>query len=137
MKTKLLRKLRNRFQILKQDNLYFVADWKGLNEYNNPPYQYLSSTNLKEIQQQRRELKLSTFERKTRFVKQVIISAKNKIMKEIRITHKVKQFGVDNVETGEYMEYKDVIYKFLGYEYGTYPIGENIETGKTVTLPHY
>ena len=50
------------------------------------------------------------------------------------------KFGIDNIdqiEIGDYIEYKDVIYKFLGYEYGTYPVGENIKTGETVTLPHY
>lgn len=68
MKAKLLRKLRNRFQILKQDNLYFVADWKNLNWDDTYPYRHLPSPDLKKVQQQRRDLILSTFERKIRVV---------------------------------------------------------------------
>jgi hypothetical protein len=50
---------------------------------------------------------------------------------------KVKNFNINKLKVGDFFEYNEVIYKFLGYEYGTYPIGENIETGETVTLPHY
>lgn len=50
---------------------------------------------------------------------------------------KVKDFNLSKLKVGDYFEYNNVIYKFLGYEYGTYPIGEDIETNKTVTLPHY
>jgi hypothetical protein len=50
---------------------------------------------------------------------------------------KVKKFNLNKLKVGDFFEYNEVIYKFLGYEYGTYPIGENVETGKTVTLPHY
>lgn len=55
----------------------------------------------------------------------------------MKIEIEVKKFGVDDIKVNDYMEYKGIIYKFLGYEYGTYPIGENVETGETVTLPHY
>jgi hypothetical protein len=50
---------------------------------------------------------------------------------------KVKKFNLNKLKVGDFFEYNEVIYKFLGYEYGTYPIGENVETGETVTLPHY
>jgi hypothetical protein len=50
---------------------------------------------------------------------------------------KVKNLSDNDLKVGDYFEYNDVIYKFLGYEYGTYPVGENVETGETVTLPHY
>lgn len=57
-------------------------------------------------------------------------------MKEVKI--KVKQFGIDSgIKEGDYIEYDDIVYKFLGYEWGTYPLAENIETGEQVTLPHY
>ena len=50
---------------------------------------------------------------------------------------KVKNLWDNDLKVGDFIEYNEVIYKFLGYEYGTYPIGENVETGETVTLPHY
>lgn len=57
-------------------------------------------------------------------------------MKEVTI--KVKEFGKDsNIKVGDYIEWEDIVYKFLGYEWGTYPLAENIETGEQVTLPHY
>lgn len=49
----------------------------------------------------------------------------------------VKKFGFEEISVGDYIEYEDVVYKFLGYEYGTYSIAENVETGETVTLPYY
>lgn len=58
-------------------------------------------------------------------------------MKEIYIKQKVKSFGFEEIEVGDFIEYNHTIYKFIGYEYGTYPIALNIETGETVTLPHY
>lgn len=50
---------------------------------------------------------------------------------------KVKNLSDNDLKVGDFIEYNEVVYKFLGYEYGTYPIGENVETGETVTLPHY
>lgn len=50
---------------------------------------------------------------------------------------KVKKFNLNKLKVGDFFEYNEIVYKFLGYEYGTYPIGENVETGETVTLPHY
>jgi hypothetical protein len=50
---------------------------------------------------------------------------------------KVKNLSDNDLKVGDYFEYNDIIYKFLGYEYGTYPVGENVKTGETITLPHY
>ena len=50
---------------------------------------------------------------------------------------KVKQFDLNKLKTGDFFEYEEVVYKFLGYEYGTYPIGENVETGETINLPPF
>lgn len=58
-------------------------------------------------------------------------------MEERYIKVKVKRFGFEDFEINDYIEYDNTIYKFIGYEYGTYPIAENIETGEIVTLPHY
>ena len=49
----------------------------------------------------------------------------------------VKNLYDNDLKVGDFIEYKEIIYKFLGYEYGTYPMGENVETGETVTFPHY
>lgn len=57
--------------------------------------------------------------------------------KYVEIKVKVKQFGFEEIEVGDYVEYNNKVYKFIGYEWGTYPIGEDVETGETVTLPHY
>ena len=57
--------------------------------------------------------------------------------KYVDIKVKVKQFGFEEIEIGDYVEYNNKVYKFIGYEWGTYPIAEDIETGETVTLPHY
>ncbi len=56
---------------------------------------------------------------------------------EKNVKIKVKNLSDDDLKVGDFVEYNEVVYKFLGYEYGTYPIGENVETGETVTLPHY
>ncbi len=56
---------------------------------------------------------------------------------EKNVKIKVKNLSDDDLKVGDFVEYNEVVYKFLGYEYGTYPIGENLETGETVTLPHY
>lgn len=50
---------------------------------------------------------------------------------------KVKKFNLNKLKVGDFFEHNEVVYKFLGYEYGTYPIGENVKTGETLTLPHY
>lgn len=41
------------------------------------------------------------------------------------------------VKKGSYIEYKDEIYKFDGFDYGTYPIATNIKTEEQIELPYY
>lgn len=51
---------------------------------------------------------------------------------------KVRNFNLsDSFKEGEYVRWKDKVYKFRGWEYGTYPVVEDLETGETITLPHY
>jgi len=57
--------------------------------------------------------------------------------KVVYIKHKVKKFGVDKIKVGDYIEYNDKVYKFEGYDYGTYPIARDIETNEQIQLPHY
>ena len=38
---------------------------------------------------------------------------------------------------GDYLEYKGQLYKFDGYDYGTYPMATNVKTGEQIQLPHY
>lgn len=57
--------------------------------------------------------------------------------KIIEIRVKVKQFGFEEIEKGDFIEYNNQVYQFVGYEYGTYPIAKNIETGEIETLPYY
>ena len=68
MKVKLLKKLRQRFQILKEGDMYFLTDWKSLNEYHNYPYRYMASNDLSKVRQQRRDEILNTFKRKSRVI---------------------------------------------------------------------
>ena len=42
---------------------------------------------------------------------------------------KVKDLSDDDLKKGDYVDYRGDVYKFLGYEYGTYTILENIFTG--------
>ena len=60
-------------------------------------------------------------------------------MEEIIVTLKnVKDFRfVSEPIVGEFYLYEGSVYSLIGYEYGTYPIGKNIETGELFTLPHY
>lgn len=57
--------------------------------------------------------------------------------KIIEIRVKVKQFVFEEIEKGDFIEYNNKVYQFVGYEYGAYPIAKNIETGETEMLPHY
>ena len=51
---------------------------------------------------------------------------------------KVKQFNLsDNFKKGDFVSWEGTVYKFLGWDYGTYPIVEDLETGETKNLPHY
>lgn len=49
----------------------------------------------------------------------------------------VKNWREDDFVKGEFIEYNDEIYTFLGYDYGTYPIIKHIETEETIELPYY
>lgn len=57
--------------------------------------------------------------------------------RKILIEVEVKDFGYEDVEVGDFIEYDDEVYIFEGYEYGTYPIARNLKTNEQVTLPHY
>lgn len=58
-------------------------------------------------------------------------------MEDKFIKVKVRKFNMsESFQNGEYVEFDGVVYKFLGYEWGTYPVVEDLETGKTKTLPH-
>lgn len=60
-------------------------------------------------------------------------------MRTVSIEIEVKDFRscMDDVSEGDYIEYNDTVYQFIGYEYGTYPIARNVLTNEVVTLPHY
>ena len=60
-------------------------------------------------------------------------------MKEMTVTLKnIKDFRfVSDPSVNDLYIYDDRVFVFIGYEYGTYPIGKDIETGETFTLPHY
>jgi len=45
--------------------------------------------------------------------------------------------NINDAKTGEYVEYNDKVYKFLGWEYGTYPILEDVETGDETQIYPY
>ena len=53
----------------------------------------------------------------------------------LTIEVEVKDWENDNVETGDYIEYKNQVYQFEGYEYGRYPIAKHIETSAQIELP--
>ena len=57
--------------------------------------------------------------------------------KYIYIKVKVKDLNDSDLSKGDYIEWNGEVFKFLGWEYGTYPIAENLETGETITLPHF
>ena len=46
----------------------------------------------------------------------------------------VKDWTSTNLKYGDYFEYKEEIYKFQGYDFGTCVIGVNIETGEQIEL---
>jgi|TARA_B110000483_G_C17747792_1_gene371107 hypothetical protein len=58
-------------------------------------------------------------------------------MKKVKIEIEVKEGFSDELKVGEYFVYKGEVYKFDGYEYGTYPIATNLETGKQIEPSHY
>lgn len=68
MKTKLLKKLRKRFEIYQEDEYYYVVDNNSLNWDDTFPYKYLASKDLKKIKQKRRELILNQIRREPKIV---------------------------------------------------------------------
>lgn len=58
-------------------------------------------------------------------------------MKKVWIEVEVKDWEDKTLEPNDFVEYEDRIYRFKGYEYGTYPICEDLLTGEIITLPHY
>ena len=58
-------------------------------------------------------------------------------MKKVKIEIEVKEGFSNDLKVGEYFVYKDSVYKFDGYEYGTYPYATNLETNKQIQLPYY
>jgi hypothetical protein len=57
--------------------------------------------------------------------------------KKVKIEMDVKKFGIDDIKVGDYIEYKNEIYEFQGYDYGTYPLAKRLSDGEQVQLPHY
>lgn len=53
----------------------------------------------------------------------------------LTVVVEAKNWEKDNVEVGDYIEYKEQIYKFEGYEYGLHPIAKNVVTGEQIELP--
>lgn len=47
---------------------------------------------------------------------------------------RVKDLGDEDLKKGDFVEYRKNVYKFLGYEYGTYTILEDVFTGETISL---
>jgi len=59
-----------------------------------------------------------------------------KMLVEIEV-YSVEDLSEGAVNKGSYIEYKDEIYKFDGYDFGTYPMATNIKTKEQIQLPHY
>ncbi len=50
---------------------------------------------------------------------------------------KIKKFKLNKTKAGDLCKHNGQLCKFLGYEYGTYPILEVVETGEHIQLKHY
>lgn len=59
-----------------------------------------------------------------------------KIKVKIEIEVELKSFDYD-LRPGDYFRYKDEIYRFDFWDYGTYPFATNIKTNEQIQLPHY
>lgn len=46
----------------------------------------------------------------------------------------IKDWTSDKLRKGDFFEYKDEVYRFEGYDFGTYIIGTNIETNEQIEL---
>lgn len=49
----------------------------------------------------------------------------------------VKELNDSDLRPNDYVNWQGDTYKFLGWEYGTYPIVEDLDTGETKSLPHF
>lgn len=58
-------------------------------------------------------------------------------MKTTTIEVEIKDWDNPDLKVGDFLEYKGEVYKFDGYEWGTYSIATHIETGKQIELPSY
>tara|TARA_Y100000389_G_scaffold144286_1_gene142607 strand:+ start:224 stop:400 length:177 start_codon:yes stop_codon:yes gene_type:complete len=58
-------------------------------------------------------------------------------MKKIKIELEVKEGFSDDLKVGEYFVYKGEVYQFDGYDWGTYPMATNLETGEQKKFTHY
>lgn len=56
-------------------------------------------------------------------------------MKLVSIEIEIKEYGIDDIEVGDLLEYDGDVIRFSGYDYGTYPFGVSIITGETIDLP--
>ena len=56
--------------------------------------------------------------------------------KKVTIEIEVKEFGSEEVCVGDYIEWKDELYIFEGYDFGTYPIAKRLSDGEQVQLPY-
>jgi hypothetical protein len=55
--------------------------------------------------------------------------------KYINIRKKV--LTIEEAKKGDYVEYKGQIYKFIGWDYGTYPVLEDEEGEQLTIYPYY
>jgi len=56
----------------------------------------------------------------------------------MNIKIELEQFSPDkSYKKGDLFYWEGGVYKFDGYDFGTYPMAENIETGEQKQLPQY
>lgn len=51
--------------------------------------------------------------------------------------HSLQDLFEGKISKGDYIEYKNSIYVFDGYDFGTYPMATNLETKEQIQLPYY
>lgn len=54
--------------------------------------------------------------------------------KKVYLETEVKDLYDENLKPNDLIEYKNEIYRFDGWEYGTYPYATNIKTGEQIWL---
>lgn len=55
----------------------------------------------------------------------------------ITLEVELKTLDDKDLKKGDYIKFEGEIYRFDGYEWGTYPIATNVKTGEQRELPHY